>query len=386
MSERPRIIWDALLVRPEPTGVGRSILELARALSAEDCGCDFTVLVTHPEMFDFLEGAPHWRLRFCAAARGGVARKAGYTQLVLPRLVRRLRGDLLHSLQFTAPLALACPNVVTVHDLSFWSEPGTVEQPRRAYYRFIVPRSLRRAARILTNSKATAEEVAVRFPDLRDRITVTRFGTPSWVWRRPEVTPARAAAAPFLFVGTLEPRKNLPRLLAAYRLFLDRCGAGSEGHVAPDLVLVGAEGWRQSSLKNPIQELRGCRKVRWEGYCGHARLWELYSSARALLLPSLQEGFGFPILEAMAAGLPVLTSNRGAMKEVAGEAALLVDPESVEDLARGLTRLWSDGDLLISLSRRGRERARLFSWEGTARDTAVVYRSFWTGHGGSRPK
>ncbi len=374
MPERPLVLLDALLVDPEPTGVGRSILELVAALGARDRGLDFGVLATHPELFAEAAGRPGWRVIPCPGARGGVLRKSLFTQAALPRLAARSGAALLHSLQFVAPLRPGCPSVVTVHDLAYRLFPGTVEQPRRAYYGALVPATLRRAAAVVTNSEATAADVAREFPFTRGRITVTPFGTPSWVWRQPAASaPAGPEAdAPYVFVGTLEPRKNLGRLLEAYRVFLDRQAA--EAQPAPPLVLVGAPGWGDSQLRVPIRRLLQRGKLRLEGYCGPDRLWGIYRSARALLFPSLHEGFGFPILEAMAAGLPVVTADRGAMREVAGEAALLVDPEDTETIVAALARLEADAPLRAAMTAAGHARAREWSWERTAAATVEVYR------------
>lgn len=372
MAERPLVLLDALLVQPEPTGVGRSILELTRALAARDRGFDFGLLTTHPEAFAPLEGVPGWRVLTCAGARGGTLRKALYTQFALPALATRLRAAVLHSLQFVAPLRLPCRSVVTVHDLAFQRFPGTVELPRRWYYEALVPATLRRAGRVVTNSQATAEDVAALFPSVGGRLRVTPFGTPSWVWEQPDRRREGEAGGPFLFVGTLEPRKNLPRILEAFRRFRDRAEAAG-GSPPPVLSLVGGRGWGDSPLREPIRALTARGALRLEGYCQPARLWELYGAARALLFPSLHEGFGFPILEAMAAGLPVLTADRGAMREVAGDAALLVDPDDIEAIADGLARLDRDAALRARLIARGRERAREWSWERTAAATVGVY-------------
>jgi glycosyltransferase involved in cell wall biosynthesis len=214
--------------------------------------------------------------------------------------------------------------------------------------------------------------VATLFPSVRDRLRVTPFGTPSWVWDQPVRREGADTGGPFLFVGTLEPRKNLPRLLEAYRRFRDQAEAAG-GPPPPDLSLVGGRGWGDSALRGPLCALERRGALRLEGYCQPARLWELYGAARALLFPSLHEGFGFPILEAMAAGLPVLTSDRGAMREVAGDAALLVDPEDSEAIAAALVRLDRDATLRARLIARGRERAQAWSWERTAEATAAVY-------------
>ena len=371
------VILDALLVRANPTGVGRSILELTRALAAADRGLDFTVLATAPEMFSTVARVPRWRVVHCPGATGGTLRKAWYTQVFLPGLVRKLGGDLLHSLQFVAPLRLECPSVVTVHDLAWLQFPGTVEEPRASYYRLLVPRSLDRAAVIVTNSDSTAADVARLYPDTSARVQVTPFGTPSWVWQQPETADyevTRRARPYFLFVGTLEPRKNLVGLLTAYELFLE--AAESRQHpvsAIPQLVFVGGRGWRDSRLRRRMQDLQSRNQLQVLDYCGLEELWKHYRGARALLFPSLHEGFGFPILEAMAAGLPVMTSRRGAMAEVAGQNAILVNPDRTDELVDSMCKLAWDNDLREMLADRGPDRARAWNWATTAECTVAVY-------------
>ena len=375
LADRPCIVLDALLVRSQPTGVGRSILELTQALAAADRGFDFTVLATHPELFADLGDAPGWTVRFCPRARGGTVAKAVYTQFVLPGLVRSLGAVLLHSLHFVGPLRPPCASVVTVYDLGYMHFPETVERTRRTYYRLLVPPTLRRAGAIVTCSEATAVDVAESFPAVAARVTTTPFGTPSWAVHRFAGLPPtpRPDDAPFLFVGTLEPRKNLARLLAAYERLLRRDDWRGSGAI-PDLELVGAKGWNDSEIQHKLQGLLESGKVRVVDYLDADRLADRFATARALLFPSLHEGFGFPILEAMAAGTPVLTSDRSSMAEVAGDAALLVDPTSEEAIAAGLARLICEPDLLVDLAARGKRRVDRWNWQHTAEVTVAVYR------------
>ncbi len=379
--DRPHVVLDALLVGPEPTGVGRSILELAKAMSRQDRGLDFSVLVTHDEPFFFLKGVANWNLVPVPAAGGGSLRKALYTQLQLPRLCRRLGCDLLHSLQFVTPLRLSCPRVVTVHDLAWKSYAGLLQTSRRHYYDLMVPRSLRAAAAIVTNSESTAGDVRAFLPDIAVKVTTTPFGTPSWVWKMHEENGFPLAdhdtrGRPyFLFVGTLEPRKNLERLLAAYEKFLEESLLhGRADAEIPDLLLAGARGWNDGVLQRQIRRLLGTGRLRVLDYCSPERLWGLYRNAVGLVFPSLHEGFGFPILEAMAAGCPVLTSGRGAMREVAGEAAVFVSPEDVGSICRGFHDLaWDDSDPEIRRAL-GFAQAKRWDWEATAASTCAVYR------------
>ena len=388
MSRRPHVVLDALLVRERPTGVGRSILELVQALADRPRGLRFSVLATAPGMFDMLAGKEAWSVVPCPGAAGGTLRKALYTQMRLPRLVADLAGDLLHSLQFVTPLRLGVPRVVTVHDLAYRHFPGTIEQPRRAYYEALVPPSLRRAAAIVTNSQATADDVRATFPEVAHRVSVTPFGTPSWVWAAlagggpvRDTAASGVPARPYLlFVGTLEPRKNLEGLLAAYGLFRRQATGRQGGDTpVPDLVLVGGRGWKDSRLRDLMTPLVAAGHLHVVDYCDTTRLFAYYRAARALLLPSLHEGFGFPILEAMAAGIPVLTSARGAMAEVAGSAAVLVDPDDPADIARGLAAVDRDPDTRRRCREDGPRRARQWTWARTADTTENVYREVLAG-------
>lgn len=375
---RPRVVLDALLVDRQPAGVARSAQELVRALAARDRGLDFTVAVTAPGMFDFLEGEAHWSVRDCRAARGGVLRKTVFTLTGLPRLCRQVGADLLHSLQFVAPLRPPCPLVLTVHDLAWQLYPDTVPVLRRGFYRLAVPPVLRRAAAIAASSEATAADLRRLHPATADRIVTTPLGTPSWVWGQPGAGTAPPPPGPgrprFLFVGTLEPRKNLEGLLTAYEAFLESASSSGRDEIScPSLLLVGGRGWRDSGLRARLADLQSRGHLEVREYCAPDELWALYRSSLGLVFPSLHEGFGFPVLEAMAAGVPVLTSDRSATAEVAGDAALLAPPDSTRDLAAALAALAWDEALREDLRRRGFERARFWQWERTADRTAAVY-------------
>jgi len=372
---RPLVVLDALLVSSHPTGVGRSILELIPALAEKDRGLDFLVLATEPAMFEMVAAHPGWRVLECPGARGGTLRKAIFTQWEIPKICARQGAALLHSMQFVAPWRLPCPSVVTVHDLGYRHFPETVEEPRRSYYRFLVPGTLNRAAAIVTNSQATADDTVASFPGTRNKITATLFGTPSWVWPKAEEKLPRWEGRPFfLFVGTLEPRKNLERLLAAYEQFLaSEAALRHNPNDIPDLVLVGGKGWKDSGLREKIDRLHESGKLVVKDYCDTDQLWQLYGTAQALLFPSLHEGFGFPILEAMAAGLPVLTANRGAMREVGGTSVLAVDPLDVSAMAGQMGRLAWDEPLRKKLQEAGDSWARKWTWSRTADLTTSVY-------------
>jgi glycosyltransferase involved in cell wall biosynthesis len=247
----------------------------------------------------------------------------------------------------------APPAAMIVHDLAYRVRPREVPWQQRVYMGSIMTGALRRAGAVLTPSEATRRDLLEHYPlpGLEDRVRVVPEG---WSLEGivPGPLPDGLAPGYLLAVGTIEPRKNYPRLLAAYRLLRQR-GA------APPLVVVGRVGWAYGSA---LDELRAEPGVRLLSDVGDAALRGLYRSAGALAFPSLYEGFGLPLLEAMAEGLPALVGAAGALPELAGDAALLVDPLDVEAIADGLGRVLGDGELRARLAEAGRGRAAGYTW------------------------
>jgi len=375
---RPHVVMDALQVTTQPAGVARAILEYLAEMSGTDRGFKFTVLTGYPEVFGFLEGRAHWTIRRCSEARGSAGQKAIFTQWGVPRLLSEIKADLLHSMQFITPLRSPCPTVATVHDMVWRLHPETIEQPRRSYYRWLVPRSLRAAAAILTNSESTARDVRRCLPGVAERVYVTPFGTPTWLAPTEGVVVRDQGYGErpfFLFVGTLEPRKNLPMLLAAFADFLDNLvRQGVKGASRPRLVLVGSPGWKMKELRCLLDGFSHPGHLEIRDYLPEVELARLYHTALALVFPSLYEGFGFPVLEAMSVGLPVMTADRGALAEVSGDAALLVDPLDQGQMVRTLHRLHAEVGLRRTLALAGLRRQSHWNWARTVAETLPVYR------------
>lgn len=271
--------------------------------------------------------------------------------------------------------------VVTVHDVIPYVYPGTRTRLDWLIYHLWLPLAARRADAVITDS-AVSKSGIVRFLKINpEKVSVIPLAAaPRFRPLDPQaVQPALArygVERPYiLYVGSLDARKNLPRLLQAYaRLCVSRPGWA--------LVIVGAHKWMVAPIAETVQRLALAPHVRFTGFVAEEDLPALYNGADLFVFPSLCEGFGLPVLEAMACGTPVVTSNTSSLPEVAGDAALLVDPTDVAAITEAMERVLSDPVLAADLRARGLARASQFSWERTARETLAVYERVLAAHGG----
>jgi glycosyltransferase involved in cell wall biosynthesis len=297
--------------------------------------------------------------------------------------MRRDRLDLFHDPVYPLPFLLPVPGVITVHDLSGYEVPG-VHGARAALAARLYPSHLRRASMIIADSFYTASRITRLFPWASDKVEVVPLGV-SDAFRRVErgeetTRVAEKYALPsrfMLFLGTLEPRKNLDRLLSAFQ--------SVAGDIPHWLVIAGGLGWKYQKLLERISDHPMRSRIILTGFVDDANLPVLLSMAEFLVYPSLLEGFGLPVLEAMACGTPVLTSDTSSMPEIAGEAAHLVNPLSIESIENGIRLLATDGSYRESLSEKGIQRASGFKWRNTAEKTLDVYERVLKKHRGQLP-
>ncbi|CAG0929559.1 mannosyl-N-acetyl-alpha-D-glucosaminyl-diphospho-ditrans,octacis-undecaprenol 3-alpha-mannosyltransferase / alpha-1,3-rhamnosyltransferase [Planctomycetaceae bacterium] len=300
-------------------------------------------------------------------------RRWWWMQMIAPKLLADLRPSFAHFTNSIAPLASPVPVVLTIHDMSLFVQAHT--QPLRSLLtvRPIMPAAARRAAAIITVSQH-ARQAMIRLMKIDPakvhvvyNAPATRFKPVTDSDKLDRVRRQYALPATFvLYVGTFEPRKNIPRLLRAF---------AQVRRARPDvrLVMAGQLGWKHRAIWQAIESLGLADAVQWLGYVPACDLPVLYSQATALAFPSLYEGFGLPVIESMACGTPVLTSQCSALSEVAGDAALLIDPLEVDTIAAGLIRLLDDSALRDELRARGLCRAGEFSWARAAAETVKVY-------------
>jgi glycosyltransferase involved in cell wall biosynthesis len=303
----------------------------------------------------------------------------------LPVRLRQLRADVYHGPAVFLPLVKwGYRTVVTVHDLVSFLFPSTVPRKYSLYMRLMTRLAVRSADRIIAVSGATRDDLArvLRVPAERMAViheaVAPEFACPPPPAAREAVARRYGIRPPYcLFVGNLEPRKNLARLVEAFALVRRRARPAPDA--VPQLVLAGTRGWLSSGIFRAVAAHGMTDAIRFTGYVAPADLPALYAGAVCFVFPSLYEGFGLPILEAMAAGTPVVASRVGAIPEVAGDAALLVDAERPAEIADAVETVLADGGLRTDLAARGRSRAARFTWESVARQTLAVYEAVHAG-------
>jgi glycosyltransferase involved in cell wall biosynthesis len=358
-----RIGFECSTIAPGRSGIGYYAERLLHALGAELSPGDELWALTMGDAPAGARAAPRFHPR---------AYKTLWMNVAVPRVARALKLDLYHFTNNVGPLRFGPPYVVTIHDLSTRLLPETHPLRRRLMHSLHLVPTARHARRVITSSNGSAKDIVDLLGVPRERIDVIPLAADAQ-FRPVEDVDLLARArrryrldGPFvLYVGNIEPRKNLVRLVEAFARVR-----------APGvtLALAGGLAWMSQSTTERIRALGLEHRVRLLGYVPDEDLPALYSAAEVFAYPSLLEGFGLPVLEAMACGTPVITSTAASLVEIADGAARLVDPHSIGDIARALADLLASGDERARLAAAGLARARQYSWEETARRTLDSYR------------
>jgi len=380
-----RIGIDVTSAVTQSAGIGRYTRELMRALFALDAPHTYSLFYATAKRvkqpIDRLP--PGTRVRRLPFHDRWLARI--WHRLEIPIPVELVTGDidLFHSPDFTLPPTRPrTRTLLTVHDLSFLRDPDSAVPSLRRFLTRAVSRSVARAQRVLADSQATKDDLTALFGTPANKIDVLLSGVDARFKpiRDPDMLAAVRARydlgdGPFvLAVGTLGPRKNYVRLIQAFGQVVGRwwqIGADQMGDV--NLVLAGGKGWMFDDIFAEVTRLGLQERVKFTGFVDEADLPALYSSASVLAYVSLYEGFGLPVLEAMACGVPVIGSNVSSIPEVVGDAGLLVNPTDVDAIAAGLIGLLTDVSARDDFMRAGLQRAAQFTWEAAARQLLSIY-------------
>ena len=372
MRSRPLIAIDASATPAQPAGAGRYTLSLIRALAQRDRDHAYVVYARAPSLSELQDLGPSFEL----VNLGPMSRARRYLweQTGLPLDLRRRRVALLHSPHHTTPFISPCPRIVTIHDVTFFLIPERYPLTRRLFFQAATYVSAKRAHAIIVPSESAATDLRTVLHPPAPRVHITYEGVdPSFrpLDRKESARQARERyglpAGYLLSLGTLEPGKNRSTLVRALRQLVD-------GGRDVNLAIVGQKGWGDGRELDDVRALGLQERVHFTGYVPHVDLPLLYNAASAFVFPSLHEGFGLPALEALACGTPVVTSDRSALPEVAGGAALLVDPEDAAAIATAVARILDEPHLAARLRQAGIERAAAFTWGACAEATLNVYR------------
>ncbi len=362
-----RFAVDAHAIGRHLTGNEVYIRSLLNAFVSQDASAEFVAYVSADEARAHLPARIDTR-----RVSPNPFRRLGYD---VPRRLREDRPDLLH-VQYTAPIGCHVPVVVTVHDVSYLEHPEYFTHARAWQLRFTVGRTVRTATRILTVSEFSRSAILKVYGDLdEDKVVVVHnAASPEFrpVSRESAAAVVRerfAVAEPFLLsVGDLQPRKNHIGLIHAFARLIN-----AYPHLRHTLVLAGKETWFAGQVKQAAQQSGVAERIRFFGYVSDADLLQLYNACDVFAFPSFYEGFGLPVLEAMACGRAVACSNTSSLPEVADSAALLFDPYALDEMVRALADLLLDAELRARTERLGLQRAAHFSWQRSARKTLEVY-------------
>jgi glycosyltransferase involved in cell wall biosynthesis len=364
-----RIAFDGTTLRPARTGVGYYTEHLLHHLAQESTDDEIIVISNRP--VDTTSPLPPNVRVVSSSSR---MPRLVWLQMIAPRLLRRLGVDVAHFTNGMMPLAMPVPTVVTIHDMSLTLFPK-YHPPRRVLLnRPLVDVAARRADAIITVSESAKRDIVRLYGSQADRIHVVHeAAAPSFQPIRDRAVLDRVrqryelADRFVLYVGTIEPRKNLPRLIEG---FARRRNAGQLPH---QLVCAGPYGWLSRDIEDLIDRLEIEDAVRFTGYVPFEDLAALYSLAEMFVFPSLYEGFGLPVIEAMACGTPVVTGHVAALEEVGGGAVEQVAHLTADSLGEAIVRLANEPRRREELSMLGLQRAHTFSWQRAARETLKVY-------------
>jgi len=362
-----RLALDASAIPDPPGGAGRYVAALASALSQRS-DIDLTVISRTQDM-------QRWPGVVVGRAPTRRPLRLGWEQACLPRLLHTYGIDVHHAPHYTMPLTAPVPTVVTVHDLSFFTHPEWHQPAKVAFFRAAISLAARRASAIVAVS-ATTSALLSEWKEPRMPVHVIPHGVDHLRFRpddpgdNDEGALVRLGIRPpyVAFLGTLEPRKDVPTLVRAFDTLAD-------AHPDLTLVLAGAPGWGLDAVEAAVGAARHGDRVRLTGFVAEADMPALLRRAAAVAYPSLEEGFGLPVLEALACGAPVVTTSGTVMEEVAGGAAFLVPPAREALLAEGLEAAMAGGREVVERRRLGFEVAARHTWEASATAHVEVYRS-----------
>ena len=369
------ILIDFTQIPKQKVGVGVYALNLVKQIAELDLENSYYILVQDDEhSLDSLERDNFKLINVQSRIFRKVVFRLLLEQWVIPYIIIKNRIDVVHSLHYSFPLlASGAKRIVTIHDMTFFKFPRYHEIIKRYYFSFFIHLVARMADGVISLSESTLRDFISLTGARRDKVSVVHLGVD---WSRSSFPNERAELIKkkygidgkyLLFVGMIEPRKNIANLILAYNKLLK---VNKDYH----LVIVGKKGWGHGEVFDLIDDLRLHDRITFTGFVEEEDKPFIIRDAKIFVYPSIYEGFGIPVLEALSLGIPTITSNVSSLPEITGGAALLVDPTNVDELYLGIKRLLEDETLYQELKKKAILQARKFSWMKTAQKTIELYR------------
>ena len=373
-----RIGVNALFLIPGKVGGTEVYLRnLLTHLAVIDNKNEYVLFTNKENSGTFKIGQTNFREVLCPIRASFRPARVVWEQLFLPFQVKRYRIDVLHSPGYTAPVMVPCCSVVTIHDMNCFYYPEDFSKLTTFFLKLLVPAAARRSNEIITVSRSSKKDIVQILKIPENKICViyeagsSHLSVPIAIKNklREKFKERHGIDRKFILaVSVSHPHKNLHRLIEAYDILYKRY------QIDRQLLIVGTEGRAQSVLVNLTKERSLEKRIIFTGWIPDEDLSLLYSEAELFVFPSLFEGFGIPLLEAMAHVTPVVSSNTTSLPEVVGDAAFLVDPYNVEEIAEAMYRVLTEENLRVNLAKKGLKRVSQFCWEKTAKETLAVYK------------
>lgn len=367
------IAINTLSLNRTKAGMGNYIYNLVNNLAKLDKKNNYHIFVSDKNREFFRIDQENFRIINLGKGVTKGLNRFLWEQISLPKYIRKHGIDILHSPGFVISLRSRVKNVLTIADMTFMNYPQVHTLFKRTYFSLFMPPSIKKADRVLAISESTKKDVirAIKVNPEKIKVTYLAYGKEFRVMDKKKarelVNERYGIDKKFIiFVGMIEPRKNLPRIFKAFSELK------KEG-IPHKLVIVGKKGWKYKGMFRQINKLDLGKDVMFTGYVPDSNLAILYNAADMLAYPCLYEGFGLPILEAMACGCPVITSNISSMPEVAGNAALLVDPKEMMQIKSAMSKLINNSKFREGMIKKGLKRSSQFSWKKCAQETMNVY-------------
>lgn len=363
----------------EFAGIGHYTAGIVHALTQHDTGNQYVLFFdhrAHAETVAQLRKRDNVKIRRFPLSKHKKYLPIAYSHGFVSRTLASERLDLFHSPAYTIPLAYKKPSVVTVHDLAIYEHPEWFPDGQKFSRQVAVPKSMERAAKVIAVSQATQRQVIKQFGRSKQDVPVVYEGFEKGAAvlkaRRAHIRADKGVGEQYLFfVSTIEPRKNVVRLVKAFDKFMEQ---HHEQFPQLQLILAGKHGWKSQESISAIARAKWSGHIRALGYVSHEEKVALMQDASAFIFPSLWEGFGLPVVEALQLGTPVITSKIAALPEVAGPGAEYVNPRSITDIYRGILSVLRSQKRADMLAEKGKEHVKQFTWKQAAKETVAIYK------------